>query len=474
MTAPPDQDEHPHVTRRIDAAGLADAAQSIAPASILLAGPTRQDQGRFWGDAVVLAVGTPAEVDAHPQAAGADRVSRPRAVLIPALANAHTHLDLTHIGPVPHDPAAGFVSWVNRLRAARRTDAAGIADAVAQGAALARRAGVMAVGDIAGALNAQASLFATRALAATQLAGTSHLEAFALGVRTEQALLALEAALEAANAEVLDQPGPAIGISPHAPYSVSIPSYLRMLDLAAERNLRVHTHLAETPEERQFISAGTGPNRDMLESFGIWSDDELAHLGRTTDPVLHLEPVLRRAAQLGVPMVCAHVNDCSDAAIELLAETRAHVVYCPRASAYFAAESHFGPHRYRDMLAAGVRVALGTDSILNLPADTPARGMSTLDEARVLFERTASSSRDAHALLAMATSSAAEAIGLDPSVFSLAQGAAPAGVLAVDVAGDVRSEASRVEANPAAAVLGASAIPEVLFARQPADLPQPI
>ena len=472
MTAPPDHDEHPHVTRRIDAAGLADAAQSIAPASILLSGPTQATpSGHIWGEGKVLAVGTPAEIDAHPAAAGAHRISRPRAVLIPALANAHTHLDLTHIGPVPHDPAAGFVSWVNRLRAARRSDAEGVADSVALGAALARRAGVMAVGDIAGALNAQASLFAAQGLAETKLAGTPHLEAFALGTRTEQSLAALETAI----AEALDQDATRsiVGISPHAPYSVSIPSYLRMLDLAAEHDLRVHTHLAETPEERQFISTGTGPNRDMLESLGIWSDNELAHLGRTTDPVLHLEPVLRRAAELGVPMACAHVNDCSDAAIELLAETSAHVVYCPRASAYFAAESHFGPHRYRDMLAAGVRVSLGTDSILNLPADTPSRGMSTLDEARLLFGRAGSATPHAQALLAMATSSAADAIGLDPRAFTLAQGTAPAGVLAVDITSDA-SKPPAAAANPAAAVLAASAIPEVLFARQNHDLPSPI
>ncbi|MEO0716715.1 MAG: amidohydrolase family protein, partial [Planctomycetota bacterium] len=205
-------------------------------------------------------------------------------------------------------------------------------------------------------------------------------------------------------------------------------------------------------------------------SFGIWSDDELVHLGRTTDPVLHLEPVLRRAAELGLPFACAHVNDCSDAAIELLAETSTHVVYCPRASAYFAAESHFGPHRYRDMLAAGVRVSLGTDSILNLPADTPSRGMSTLDEARVLFARDAC---DAQQLLAMATSSSADAIGVDPAAFTLAQGAAPAGVLAVDITSDA-SKPPAAAANPAAAVLAASAIPEVLFARQNHDLPPSI
>ena len=40
--------------------------------------------------------------------------------------------------------------------------------------------------------------------------------------------------------------------------------------------------------------------------------------------------------------------------LERLVEAETPIVYCPRASAYFGAEQHFGPHRYRDMLAAGL------------------------------------------------------------------------------------------------------------------------
>ena len=32
-------------------------------------------------------------------------------------------------------------------------------------------------------------------------------------------------------------------------------------------------HYAESPEERRFLDEGAGPIRDLLESYGAWSDE---------------------------------------------------------------------------------------------------------------------------------------------------------------------------------------------------------
>ena len=57
-------------------------------------------------------------------------------------------------------------------------------------------------------------------------------------------------------------------------------------------------------------------------------------------------------------------------------------VYCPRASEFFGHPAGGHPsHRYREMLAAGVPVALGTDSAIVL-GDAPS--ISVLDEMRLL------------------------------------------------------------------------------------------
>ena len=77
-----------------------------------------------------------------------------------------------------------------------------------------------------------------------------------------------------------------------------------------------------------------------------------------------------------------------------------------------------------DMIAAGVNVALGTDSFVCL--DTPDR-ISVLDEMRLLHRRDGT---DPATLLRMATINGARALGFDEHAFCFAPGCT-AGVLAV-------------------------------------------
>jgi cytosine/adenosine deaminase-related metal-dependent hydrolase len=151
------------------------------------------------------------------------------------------------------------------------------------------------------------------------------------------------------------------------------------------------------------------------------------------------------------PMLVAHVNDATDRGIEILAETETSVAYCPRASSYFGAIDHFGAHRYREMIDAGVNVCLGTDSIVNL--DTPDR-MSTLDEMRLLWDQ---GDRDASRLLAMGTRNGAIALGIDPDRFSMRVGAQPAGILAIECAG------SALASNPFEGVMRSKSSPTWVF-----------
>lgn len=161
------------------------------------------------------------------------------------------------------------------------------------------------------------------------------------------------------------------------------------------------------------------------------------------------------------PFLVAHVNDADDAAIRTLAHTRASVVYCPRASAYFAADRRFGPHRYRDMLTAGVRVALGTDSVVNL--DTPDR-ISILDEMRLLHRRDAT---DARTLLTMATVNGAAALGLNPGWFRLRT--APqrlAGLISIQIGGGTGGETGGKTGDALDRLMCSEATPELLLHRK--------
>jgi cytosine/adenosine deaminase-related metal-dependent hydrolase len=82
--------------------------------------------------------------------------------------------------------------------------------------------------------------------------------------------------------------------------------------------------------------------------------------------------------QLGLlhhePTVLAHVNHVDDEELAILAGGRASVVYCPRTHAYFG----HPPHRFEDMLAAGINVALGTDSAASSP------DLNLMDDLRLI------------------------------------------------------------------------------------------
>ena len=392
------------------AGALADSELLIeGPAAVLL---SAEHEPR------VLASGHLADVLRHPVCSIAQRISAPDSILIPGLANAHTHLDLTHIGPIAFDPQSGFRSFIDAVRSGRRSEPSEIEHSVRRGASLLKKGGTVAVGDIAGAVGGLPHMAAAHALASTGLTGFSYLEFFAMSpagpalVRDIEPLLDLAASAQSPIKR---------GLQPHAPYSVSPSSYAAALELAAKLHVPVCTHLAETPEEVEFIASGSGPLRELLESLGVWHDDLKAQFGHSRTPVAH---VVGRFAN---PKTVVHVNHCTDDDLESLRASGVTVIYCPRSSAYFGWERFFGPHRYRDMIRAGVNVALGTDSIINLPH--PDR-ISVLDEMRFLHARDAVSPRT---LLAMSTVNAATTLGIDADRFLFRVGAKPLGVLAIRI-----------------------------------------
>jgi 5-methylthioadenosine/S-adenosylhomocysteine deaminase len=112
-----------------------------------------------------------------------------------------------------------------------------------------------------------------------------------------------------------------------------------------------------------------------------------------------------------------HLNYIAIEHIELLAAKGMKVAYCPRASRYFGHPCQGeAPHRWREMIARGIPVALGTDGRPCLPG--PAR-LSVLDDALTLVEEDGARLEE---WLAMATINGARAIGIDPAQVTLAPG----------------------------------------------------
>lgn len=262
-------------------------------------------------------------------------------IILPGLVNSHVHLELSHLAP--GEPPASFIDWLGRLIPQPSANAASPAfHAAEQGIAQCRRFGVTCVGDIS-----RQPAEVRSALSSASLRGVSFGEVTAMAQRRSFLEHRIAGALDGSMLGTRFR----VGLSPHAPYSIERAGYERCLKIAQERSLPLTTHLAETPDEAEFLSSHAGPFRELWNRIGAW--DEL---------VLRFEGGPIRFAQaiglLDTPTLLAHVNICDDAELQLLARGKASVVYCPRTHAYFGR----APHRWRQMLAAGINVAIGTDS----------------------------------------------------------------------------------------------------------------
>lgn len=340
----------------------------------------------------------------------AEHIHRPDCLLLPKMVNAHCHLELTDLGPQSYDPAGGFMGWVKQVRSQLPNDPAWFVESAHRGAAMMDQSGVQAVGDIAG------SEAVGQAVAESGMWGFTYSELFGLGPPYDaDAIQSAESLNLNAFERPIDVPPYTLrqGYQPHAPYSAG-PS---VFERVSSRYHRCSTHLAETMDEAAFVAGLEGAILEYVKSLGRWEDAFAEYYGHGQSPVQWMRPFFEaslppRDSQYGNWLV-AHCNYVSDEDIALLAEMKVSVAYCPIASEYFGHTEH----RYRDMLAAGVNVCLGTDSIVCARPDDP-QPLGLLSAMRRLYQRDGT---DADTLLKMATANGALALCYAPHLPTLKQ-----------------------------------------------------
>jgi len=318
----------------------------------------------------------------------------PNSIILPGLINAHAHLELTHLTREPA-PTGGLAPWLIRV-IRQNTFPQGelekiVAKSIAKAVKQCIQFGVSTVGEISRNCRLTRSI-----LSRSPLRVVSFGEIQAMGQRRNllEERLAIAADTTDASANLR------IGISPHAPYSVEPHGYRRALEIARKNNLPVSTHLAESPDEKDFLATHSGPLMKVWDFVGGFDN---------AVPTFEGGPI-RFAKSLGLldyPTVLAHVNYCDDAELDILAAGQASVVYNPRTHAYF----NHPPHRWRDMLAKGITVALGTDS-------TASSGdLNLLDDLRLVHGL--APDYDVGKLWELVTLNAARALGLEKILGSL-------------------------------------------------------
>jgi cytosine/adenosine deaminase-related metal-dependent hydrolase len=190
------------------------------------------------------------------------------------------------------------------------------------------------------------------------------------------------------------------GISPHAPYSVSLDLYRA----CAELHLPVATHLSESRAEIKYLLRGEGP-------WGGYSDLLVDPPGTTGVRLLAENDLL------GSHVVAAHCVMVDEEEIGLLASTGTGIAHCPRSNAALGC----GIAPLAELRAAHCRVGVGTDS----PASAPS--FDFFEELRsVALSARAKAGRpdvlSASQALELGTLGSAKALGLDGEIGSLVAG----------------------------------------------------
>ncbi len=275
-----------------------------------------------------------------------------RAVIMPALVNAHTHFELSYLhNRVP--PAGSFTEWVRPLMAMRRQypdpEAPEIVAAARAAIAAARKAGTGLVGDIGNTLISAPLL--------REAGMSAQLFYELLGFNVEDPDGRVSDARQ--RADVVSSEDVRVSLAPHAPYSVSPPLFTAIrADVDASAYPVSTVHLGESTEEVAFIRDATGPLRALLEQLGVWTDAWRAYLPSGRSPVGYLSDL----GFLDRRVLVVHGVQFDGDDLSQLAALGVTIVSCPRSNRHVGA----GDPPIEAFYAMDVDVAFGTDSLASV------------------------------------------------------------------------------------------------------------
>jgi cytosine/adenosine deaminase-related metal-dependent hydrolase len=324
----------------------------VAKHLLPVASPPIQSGAVVVHEGRIVAVGRRKDVvRAH---AGAEVRDLGEAVILPGLVNAHTHLELSALHEATPSTSA-FMPWLRDLvtRRAQMPEDAIVSAATAAVETMVAR-GTVAIGDVgngtlAGPVAARSPL---HAILFHELYGFRASDAETILDQAAARLDAIESepAVAAAKGRV------AAVLTPHAAHTTSASLLKALGGRATASGEALSIHVAESDEEVQLLRDGTGPFKEFLIERGMW-DPAWKAPGHT--PVEYLDRLgVLTARTLAVH--CVHLDHQDLTRLQARGLT---VVTCPRSNQRLGV----GKAPVGKLLASGITVALGTDSLASSP-----------------------------------------------------------------------------------------------------------
>ena len=323
------------------------------------------------------------------------------AILLPGLVNVHAHPELAGMRGLLED--LPFHQWIPTLRRAKdgaRVEAGDLSAAARWTCLEAIAAGVTTLGATE---DSGASLDAMREAG---VRGIVYREVFGPAPgQAQRSLQDLMQKVESMRPVATDLVR--VGVSPHAPYTVSDDLFRLVAAYATAEGLPVAVHAAESEVESQLVIDGDGPFAAGLRTRGIDTPP------RASSPIALLE----ETGILGTRPLLIHCVRVGEDDVRRIADAGASVAHCPIANARLG----HGIAPVVELAEAGVTIGIGSDSVASN------NRIDLLEEARAtqLMQRARLRSAGAlngQALLRMLTRDGARALGLDSNIGSLEVG----------------------------------------------------
>lgn len=271
---------------------------------------------------------------------------------IAPVTNAHTHLELGWLAPYrPSVTGVPFMEWITAL-IERRTRLGADWDKLAEKAIEAGiqtllKSGTTTIGDIS------ATGKSIKPLLESGLQGVVYVEV--IGPRAADAderLARVKGIIDQWRPK--ERNGMRIGLTIHAPYSTHPDLWKKALAYARAEALPLCIHAAESPEEMEFLTHGTGP---MAEFNGRVGADFPAPM---TTPIRYLEDL----GALALKPLLVHAVQVNDDDLRRIKASGANVVHCPRSNLLLRC----GRMPLEKYLMLNIPVYLGTDSLGSSPS----------------------------------------------------------------------------------------------------------